>query len=165
MMQDDNRGMGQPMKDNLKTFDHFVILIERWNQNTPHDPNTKATNQFPSVLAHHSLLNILHPMQTMQYKGVDPSQVSPRFRASFTPLPGSDPNAAESSLPCSIHIVNVRSLESKHEVDVSTDEAALILQNFGNECRLDTCTKYRSACTSLNNGEISYCFCMKLCAV
>lgn len=157
MMQDDNRGMAQAMKDNLKTFDHFVILIERWNQNAPGLPETKTISQFPSMLAHHSLLNILHPMWTMHYKGVDPSQVSPRFKASFTPLPGSDPRAGESSLPCSIHIVNVRSLESKDEDDVSTDEAALILQNFGNECHLDTCTKYRSACTSLNNeNSISF---------
>lgn len=153
MMQDDNRGMGQGMKDNLQTTDNFVILIERW-RDAPGVPDVAAENHFPSVIAHHSLLELLHSMWTMQYRNIGESDISTKYKNNYIPLPGSQQGADVPPLPCSVHIVNLRSIESKETEGTPTDESALILQNFGQECHLDTCTKYKASCLASDSEDM-----------
>nr|XP_039268766.1 alpha-mannosidase 2-like [Styela clava] len=152
LMQDDNRGMGQATKDNLATSDNFVILIERWS-NTPGVPDSSSDNHFPSIIAHHSLLELLHPMWSMQYRNIEHNEVTTTYKDSYLPLAGSKQSADEPPLPCSVHIVNLRSIESKEVEGTPTDESALIVQKFGHECHLDTCRLYKSSCLASDSED------------
>lgn len=145
-MQDDNRGLGQGVKDNRLTCEHFVILVERWTST----PEIKAENHFPSIVSHHLLLEILHPMWSMNYRSLDSTQISNSFHTKFDPLPGSADRSGAPSLPCSFHIVNLRTIEG-HD-GLASDESALILQNFGTECNLDAAKLYKRSCFA-NSGK------------
>uniref|UniRef100_A0A672TQ59 mannosyl-oligosaccharide 1,3-1,6-alpha-mannosidase n=1 Tax=Strigops habroptila TaxID=2489341 RepID=A0A672TQ59_STRHB len=117
LMQDDNRGLGQGVQDNKITANAFRLLLERRHG------IDKASVSFPSLLSHMTSSFLNHPiipMTTYADSGV------PEMLNTFSPL--------MSSMPCDMHIVNLRTIQSKVDIEPS-DEAALILHRKGFDCR------------------------------
>uniref|UniRef100_A0A8C0FTV7 Mannosidase alpha class 2A member 1 n=1 Tax=Bubo bubo TaxID=30461 RepID=A0A8C0FTV7_BUBBB len=118
LMQDDNRGLGQGVQDNKITANIFRFLLER-----RHGTEVKAPVSFPSLLSHMTSSFLNHPvipMSTYADSGV------PEMLNTFSPL--------VSSMPCDMHIVNLRTIQSKVNIEPS-DEATLILHRKGFDCR------------------------------
>uniref|UniRef100_A0A8C3BT26 Alpha-mannosidase n=1 Tax=Cairina moschata TaxID=8855 RepID=A0A8C3BT26_CAIMO len=121
LMQDDNRGLGQGVQDNKITANVFRLLLERRHGTDANEE--KASVSFPSLLSHMTSSFLNHPvivMTTYADSGV------PEMLNTFSPL--------MSSMPCDIHIVNLRTIQSKVDPEPS-DEAALILHRKGFDCR------------------------------
>ncbi|KAJ7423563.1 alpha-mannosidase 2 isoform X3 [Pitangus sulphuratus] len=121
LMQDDNRGLGQGVQDNKITANIFRLLLERRHGTDVNEE--KAPVSFPSLLSHLTSLFLNHPvipMTTNAESGV------PEVMNIFSPL--------MLSMPCDMHIVNLRTIQSKVDTEPS-DEAALILHRKGFDCR------------------------------
>uniref|UniRef100_A0A673XH22 mannosyl-oligosaccharide 1,3-1,6-alpha-mannosidase n=1 Tax=Salmo trutta TaxID=8032 RepID=A0A673XH22_SALTR len=112
--QDDNRGLGQGVLDNKVTASSFRLLLEK---------RKPSTLSYPSLLSHMSSLYLNHPLI--------PMAVSTEAESlSLSPL-----SPLASSLPCDVHLVNLRTIQSK-EGGGPSDEAALILHRKGFDCTL-----------------------------
>ncbi|XP_037307901.2 alpha-mannosidase 2x isoform X1 [Pungitius pungitius] len=100
LMQDDNRGLGQGLKDNKKTTNRFRLLLER--RSTGNKMMDSETTSFPSILGHmtNSFLNhkVLALPVLPKRRGIPPLQT-------FAPL--------KSILPCDFHLVNLRSIQTQ----------------------------------------------------
>ncbi|OXB55161.1 hypothetical protein ASZ78_003557 [Callipepla squamata] len=121
LMQDDNRGLGQGVQDNKITANVFRLLLER--RHGTYVNEEKESVSFPSLLSHMTSSFLNHPvipMTTYADSGV------PEMLDTFSPL--------MSSMPCDIHLVNLRTIQSKVDTEPS-DEAALILHRKGFDCR------------------------------
>uniref|UniRef100_A0A8C0GMU7 Alpha-mannosidase n=1 Tax=Chelonoidis abingdonii TaxID=106734 RepID=A0A8C0GMU7_CHEAB len=119
LMQDDNRGLGQGLQDNKITANLFRLLLERRNE----VDESEFIFSFPSLLSHTTSFFINHPvipMTTYAESGV------PQILNTFSPL--------TSSMPCDMHVVNLRTIQSKADSGPS-DEAALILHRKGLDCK------------------------------
>ncbi|XP_003788972.1 alpha-mannosidase 2 isoform X1 [Otolemur garnettii] len=123
LMQDDNRGLGQGCHDNKITANLFRILLER--RSAVNMEEEKRPVSFPSLLSHITSSFMNHPVFPMTKK------FSPTLKllGEFSPL--------LSSLPCDIHLVNLRTLQSKVGGGYS-NEAALILHRKGFDCRFSS---------------------------
>ncbi|TMS05835.1 Alpha-mannosidase 2x [Larimichthys crocea] len=103
LMQDDNRGLGQGLKDNKKTGNRFRLLLER--RSTGNKMTDSATNSFPSILSHTTNAFLNHEVLALpvlpKRRGIPPLQT-------FAPL--------KSILPCDFHLVNLRSIQSQLSV-------------------------------------------------
>ncbi|KAM9507371.1 alpha-mannosidase 2 isoform 8-T8 [Guaruba guarouba] len=120
LMQDDNRGLGQGVQDNKITANAFRLLLERRHGTDVNQE--KASVSFPSLLSHMTSSFLNHPVIPMTFAD---SSV-PEMLSTFSPL--------TSSMPCDMHIVNLRTIQSKVDIEPS-DEAALILHRKGFDCR------------------------------
>ncbi|XP_077953739.1 alpha-mannosidase 2x-like isoform X2 [Gasterosteus aculeatus] len=149
LMQDDNRGLGQGLKDNKKTANRFRLLLERRSTGNKHDGlfaklsslfhyylskvlsarvqemMDRETTSFPSILSHmtNSFLNhkVLALPVLAKRRGIPPLQT-------FAPL--------KSILPCDFHLLNLRSIQSQDPQSPSP-HAALILHRLAMDCGLD----------------------------
>ncbi|XP_074138044.1 alpha-mannosidase 2 [Sminthopsis crassicaudata] len=122
LMQDDYRGLGQGVQDNKITANLFRILLEK--RNGINMKEEKKSVSFPSLLSHLTSSFLNHPVITMT---TNPDINIPYLLNGFSPL--------VSSMPCDIHLVNLRTIQSKEDNGPS-DEAALILHRKGFDCRL-----------------------------
>ncbi|XP_061773540.1 alpha-mannosidase 2x isoform X3 [Nerophis ophidion] len=124
LMQDDNRGLGQGLKDNKRTVNRFRLLLERRSAGNKMTDST--TTSFPSVLSHmtNGILNhnVLALPVLPKRRGIPPLQT-------FAPL--------KSSLPCDFHLLNLRSIQSQQDPNAPSPYAALILHRLGFDCGLD----------------------------
>uniref|UniRef100_A0A669D0H8 Alpha-mannosidase n=1 Tax=Oreochromis niloticus TaxID=8128 RepID=A0A669D0H8_ORENI len=95
LQQDDNRGLGQGVTDNKLTASLYHLLLEDRGGGEVGG----ASVDHLSLLAHLASLSLCHPPMTM----VAPSNSQlPKLRP-FQPL--------QSSLPCDIHLLNLKTLE------------------------------------------------------
>ena len=96
--QDDNRGMGQDVRDNKRTPNHFRLLFESKAASSS-GPEHESIG-FLSMNAHFSSLDLLHPPFLLP--------LIPRHASAslFKPLYSS----LHSDLPCDVHLLNLRSL-------------------------------------------------------
>uniref|UniRef100_UPI00358E0F9A alpha-mannosidase 2x n=2 Tax=Myxine glutinosa TaxID=7769 RepID=UPI00358E0F9A len=124
LMQDDNRGLGQGVKDNRITPNHFRLLIEQRGlqaRERVSDPYLA----YPSPLGHITSDSLNHPpivlISTMS------SQASLSLRPSVHLL--------SRHLPCDIHLVNIRTLQSLTD-NGPGDDVGLILHRKGIDCSL-----------------------------
>ncbi|KAG2466885.1 MA2A1 mannosidase, partial [Polypterus senegalus] len=104
LMQDDNRGLGQGVQDNKVTANLFRLLLEE-RVRLDKTENSKPTS-FPSLLSHMSSLYLNHP--------VIPMAVSHDFSTSHL-LPAFSP--LTSSMPCDVHVVNLRTIQSNIAIE------------------------------------------------
>uniref|UniRef100_A0A8C1MRB7 mannosyl-oligosaccharide 1,3-1,6-alpha-mannosidase n=1 Tax=Cyprinus carpio TaxID=7962 RepID=A0A8C1MRB7_CYPCA len=100
LMQDDNRGLGQGLKDNKRTANRFRLLLERRsNSGKPVDSRPVS---FPSLLSHMTSTILNHEVLALpvlpRKHGVPPMRT-------FAPLAG--------TLPCDFHLLNLRSIQSQ----------------------------------------------------
>lgn len=127
LMQDDNRGLGQGVHDNKITANLFRILLEKRSA-VNMEEEKKSPVSYPSLLSHMTSSFLNHPFLPMVLSGQLPS---PAFELlSEFPL-------LQSSLPCDIHLVNLRTIQSKMGKGYS-DEAALILHRKGFDCQFSS---------------------------
>ncbi|KAM5331699.1 alpha-mannosidase 2 isoform 2-T2 [Glossophaga mutica] len=124
LMQDDNRGLEQGVHDNKITANLFRILLEK--RTVVNTEEEKKPVSYPSLLSHITSSFLNHPVLTMTEKVPVPTL---QLLGEFSPL--------LSSLPCDIHLLNLRTIQSKVDGKYS-DEAALILHRMGFDCRFSS---------------------------
>uniref|UniRef100_A0A8D1STX3 mannosyl-oligosaccharide 1,3-1,6-alpha-mannosidase n=1 Tax=Sus scrofa TaxID=9823 RepID=A0A8D1STX3_PIG len=120
LMQDDNRGLEQGVHDNKITANLFRILLEK--RSVVNMEEEKKSVSYPSLLSHITSSFLNHPVFPMTEKVPVPTL---QLLGEFSPL--------MSSLPCDIHLVNLRTIQSKVD-DKHSNEAALILHRRGFDC-------------------------------
>uniref|UniRef100_A0A673XPZ5 Alpha-mannosidase n=1 Tax=Salmo trutta TaxID=8032 RepID=A0A673XPZ5_SALTR len=118
LMQDDNRGLGQGLKDNKKTANRFRLLLERRSTGN----KVSQPTSFPSLLSHMTSAILNHEVLALpvlpKKRGIPPLHT-------FTPLMG--------ALPCDFHVLNLRS-----DTHSPSPYTALILHRKGLDCDLET---------------------------
>lgn len=124
LMQDDNRGLEQGVHDNKITANLFRILLEK--RTVMNMEEEKKSVSYPSLLSHITSSFLNHPVFAMIEKNPVPTL---QLLGEFSPL--------LSSLPCDIHLINLRTIQSKVDGKQS-DEAALILHRKGFDCRFSS---------------------------
>lgn len=123
LMQDDNRGLGQGLKDNKRTCNHFRLLLER---RTPgREVREAASASFPSLLSHLTSMYLNTPVLALP---VARRQAPGPALRSFHPL--------ASSLPCDFHLLNLRTLQAEED-GLPSAETALLLHRKGFDCGLE----------------------------
>ncbi|XP_055518569.1 alpha-mannosidase 2x isoform X1 [Leucoraja erinacea] len=123
LMQDDNRGLGQGLKDNKVTCNRFRILLER--RTTTSKVQDSRPVSFPSLLSHVTSMLLNHEVLVMP---VTPQQQSAPPIRSWRLL--------SAAIPCDFHLLNIRTLQSE-VVSAPGLEAALILHRKGFDCGLE----------------------------
>uniref|UniRef100_A0AAQ4QAA2 mannosyl-oligosaccharide 1,3-1,6-alpha-mannosidase n=1 Tax=Gasterosteus aculeatus aculeatus TaxID=481459 RepID=A0AAQ4QAA2_GASAC len=135
LQQDDNRGLGQGVTDNKLTASLYHLLLEDRRGGAEvrgrgsvkcggkqHQHDIFSSVEHMSLLAHLTSLSLNHLPITM----VAPSDSQvPKLRP-FLPL--------RSSLPCDVHLLNLRTLEDSQESDSPSQEVALLLHRKGFDC-------------------------------
>uniref|UniRef100_A0AAX7U170 mannosyl-oligosaccharide 1,3-1,6-alpha-mannosidase n=1 Tax=Astatotilapia calliptera TaxID=8154 RepID=A0AAX7U170_ASTCA len=132
LQQDDNRGLGQGVTDNKLTASLYHLLLE-----------DRASVDHLSLLAHLASLSLCHPPMTM----VATSNSQLLKLRPFQPL--------HSSLPCDIHLLNLRTLEDtqvRDEADTPSQETALFLHRKGFDC--STAPEPAPQCTWSEHEEV-----------
>ncbi|XP_040270048.1 alpha-mannosidase 2x isoform X2 [Bufo bufo] len=149
LMQDDNRGLGQGLKDNKRTCNRFRLLLEKRSSGNKlsgflskllswfrklafsitrtgsyESPGNQAVS-FPSLLSHMTSMHLNHEILVMPV--TNEKGGGPALR-SFMPL--------SATLPCDIHILNLRTLQAEDDGIPSLD-TALILHRKGFDCGLE----------------------------
>ncbi|XP_043980945.1 alpha-mannosidase 2x [Gambusia affinis] len=121
LMQDDNRGLGQGLKDNKKTANRFRLLLER--RSVDNKMMDSATTSFPSMVSHatSSLLNhdVLALPVLPKRRGIPPLQT-------FAPL--------KSVIPCDVHLLNLRSIQTQKDPESPSPYTALLLHRLATDC-------------------------------
>uniref|UniRef100_UPI00398EEFB9 alpha-mannosidase 2x isoform X3 n=1 Tax=Pristiophorus japonicus TaxID=55135 RepID=UPI00398EEFB9 len=123
LMQDDNRGLGQGLKDNKVTCNRFRILLER--RATSNKVQESRPVSFPSLLSHITSMHVNHAVLAMPITP-QPHNIPPI--RSWRPL--------STPIPCDFHILNMRTLQSEM-VSAPGLETALILHRKGFDCGLE----------------------------
>ncbi|XP_076980368.1 alpha-mannosidase 2x isoform X3 [Tamandua tetradactyla] len=123
LMQDDNRGLGQGLKDNKRTCNRFRLLLERRTAGSkvPDGPTTSH----PSLLSHLTSAHLNAPVLAMP---VAPRPLPAAGLRAFRPL--------AAPLPCDFHLLNLRTLQAQDDASPSA-ETALILHRKGFDCGLE----------------------------
>ncbi|XP_069481291.1 alpha-mannosidase 2x isoform X3 [Ambystoma mexicanum] len=123
LMQDDNRGLGQGLKDNKRACSRFRILLEK--RSTGKNVEDKRSVNYPSLLSHMTSMHLNHEILVMPV--TNDKEEGPALK-SFLPL--------SSLLPCDFHILNLRTLQAEEDRLPSLD-TALILHRKGFDCGLE----------------------------
>ncbi|XP_071670000.1 alpha-mannosidase 2x isoform X6 [Patagioenas fasciata] len=149
LMQDDNRGLGQGLKDNKRTCNRFRLLLERRSTankssgffsklasmfkalgfpgartGSPEVQDERPVS-FPSLLSH---LTSMHLNAEALVLPMAQEKLPPLALRSFLPL--------STTLPCDFHILNLRTLQAEDD-SLPSAEAALILHRKGFDCSLE----------------------------
>lgn len=120
LQQDDNRGLGQGVTDNKLTASLYNLLLE--DRKGGAQDVGGASVEHLSLLAHLASLSLSHPLINM-------------VAHSASPLPKLHPfQPISSSLPCDIHLLNLRTLEDEQEAESPSQEVALLLHRKGFDC-------------------------------
>ncbi|XP_048185958.1 alpha-mannosidase 2x isoform X1 [Perognathus longimembris pacificus] len=123
LMQDDNRGLGQGLKDNKITCNHFRLLLER--RTVGSEVRYEHSTSYPSLLSHLTSAYLNTPVLALPVAG---SRGSGSALHPFRPL--------AYTLPCDFHLLNLRML-SAEEDSLPSEDAALILHRKGFDCGLE----------------------------
>ncbi|CAN9504622.1 unnamed protein product [Ophioblennius macclurei] len=131
LQQDDNRGLGQGVTDNKITASLYHLLLEERGGRAPEVGG--ASVEHLSLLAHLGSLSLCNSPITM----VAPEDTQLSKLRPFLPL--------SSSLPCDVHLLNLRTLEDDQEEGSPSQEVALLLHRKGFDCNsapkpLPSCT-------------------------
>uniref|UniRef100_A0A8C6SNJ8 mannosyl-oligosaccharide 1,3-1,6-alpha-mannosidase n=1 Tax=Neogobius melanostomus TaxID=47308 RepID=A0A8C6SNJ8_9GOBI len=124
LMQDDNRGLGQGLKDNKKTVNRFRLLLE--HRGLGNKMMDTGVTSFPSILSHmtNSILN--HEVLVLP---VLPKRRGVPSLQTFAPF--------KSSLPCDMHLVNLRSIQNQQDAQTPSQHTAFIIHRLGLDCELE----------------------------
>lgn len=139
LQQDDNRGLGQGVTDNKLTASLYHLLLE--DRRGMAQAVGGASVEHLSLLAHLSSLSLCHPPITMVARS---DNQLPMLRP-FLPL--------SSSLPCDLHLLNLRTLEDPQEAESPSKEVALLLHRKGFDC--SSAPKPLPSCTWSAHEEVN----------
>ncbi|ESO95060.1 hypothetical protein LOTGIDRAFT_188902 [Lottia gigantea] len=145
LAHDDNRGLGEGVKDNKATPNKFRFLIEKRKANKPVSIQKPTDLGFPSLLAHHSYAHLISPLFIFP-KTSDSIPVI--LTPTFTPL--------IQDLPCEIYLLNLRTMQNKDDSPdlkfVPKNTAAMILQQYGFDCGYPA----KSLTCNTNGGQVTF---------
>uniref|UniRef100_A0A0N5BHR5 Glyco_hydro_38C domain-containing protein n=1 Tax=Strongyloides papillosus TaxID=174720 RepID=A0A0N5BHR5_STREA len=147
---DDECGMGQGIRDTLKAWSKFSMIVEDLIDNQIKEDSLTG---FVSGLTHQTLYSLLYPPIIMTTMGkVDLKEVS-------------DFSIFKNPLPCDVHLVMGRSLLRKEDYDKrdeknevirsASNEIALIFKRFLGDCRVSNTNNIRS-CKDNETGKILF---------
>uniref|UniRef100_A0A8D2LF28 Alpha-mannosidase n=1 Tax=Varanus komodoensis TaxID=61221 RepID=A0A8D2LF28_VARKO len=122
LMQDDNRGLGQGLKDNKRTCHRFRLLLERHSAARKVGGSVQPVS-FPSLLSHMTSMHLNAEVLAMPVLLQEPPALK-----SFLPL--------SATLPCDFHLLNLRTLQGEDD-SLPSSEVALILHRKGFDCSLE----------------------------
>lgn len=125
LMQDDNRGLGQGLKDNKKTSNRFRLLLER--RLTSNKVADGAANSFPSVVSHMTGAFLNHEVLALP---VLPKRRGVPLLQTFAPL--------KAVLPCDFRMVNLRSIQGQQDPNSPSPYTAMILHRLALDCSVET---------------------------
>uniref|UniRef100_A0A8C7XXM0 Alpha-mannosidase n=1 Tax=Oryzias sinensis TaxID=183150 RepID=A0A8C7XXM0_9TELE len=118
LMQDDNRGLGQGLKDNKRTENRFRLLLERRSFGEP--------LIFPSIVSHMTSAILNHEVLPLpvvpKRRGIPPLKT-------FAPL--------MSKFPCDFHLLNLRSIQNKQDGLTPSPYTALLLHRLALDCSIE----------------------------
>ncbi|KAJ0029679.1 hypothetical protein NQD34_004676 [Periophthalmus magnuspinnatus] len=124
LMQDDNRGLGQGLKDNKKTVNRFRLLLER--RGLSNKMMDTGVTSFPSILSHMTNAFLNHDVLALpvlpKRRGIPPLQT-------FAPL--------KSAFPCDMHLVNLRSIQTQQDALTPSPHTVFIIHRLGLDCTLE----------------------------
>ena len=152
LMQDDYRGLGQPLKDNKMIELSYHLLLEPRPQTHPpvwcnsHHSllfiliQSGAVQAFQSLLAHTLSDLLIHPPISLLPTGT--SSLLSHFSSSLSLL--------THPLPCGVHLLNLRSLEDR--------ESGLILHHRGVACSYQTTPSF--TCSLPDDNMVSLMRCL-----
>ncbi|MEE6503425.1 hypothetical protein FKM82_004823, partial [Ascaphus truei] len=100
LMQDDNRGLGQGLKDNKRTCNRFRILLEK--RTIGNKTQETSPVSFPSLLSHMTSMHLNHDLLVMPV--TSEKSGGPALK-SFVLL--------SAAIPCDFHILNLRTLQAE----------------------------------------------------
>ncbi|XP_056003743.1 alpha-mannosidase 2-like [Ostrea edulis] len=136
--QDDMRGLGQGVRDNTLTPNRFKFMFE--SRSAP--PIKDKTSGFPSLQAHLTYLHLVHNIPIL-----------PQNRSVSVPPLVSQHSFLSGSLPCDVHVLNLRSLEQSYDGPITrSDDSALLLHRLGLGCGISS---HGLPCTE-TQGKLSY---------
>lgn len=124
LMQDDNRGLGQGLKDNKRTENRFRLLLER--RSSGNKGTDSSTNSFPSIVSHMTSAILNHEVLPLpvvpKRRGIPPLKT-------FAPL--------MSRFPCDFHLLNLRSIQNKQDGLTPSPHTALLLHRLALDCSIE----------------------------
>uniref|UniRef100_A0A8C9P8G0 Mannosidase alpha class 2A member 2 n=1 Tax=Spermophilus dauricus TaxID=99837 RepID=A0A8C9P8G0_SPEDA len=122
LMQDDNRGLGQGLKDNKRTRNCFRLLLER--RTVGSEVQEGRSTSYPSLLSHMTSMYLNTPVLALP---VAKRQLPGSSLHSFHPL--------ASALPCDFHLLNLPL--DFWEDNLPSADTAFILHRKGFDCSLE----------------------------
>lgn len=141
--QDDNRGLGQGVLDNLHTSNNFRLLVEPRISTKESGPAHDGPAAFPSLVAHAATNTLLYPV----YSLIPVSKVGP-MHSSWS---------VGGELPCDVHMVNLRTMldppsttGSQRMQHPASKTTSLTLHRLGFDCGL----KSQGLSCSTNGGKV-----------
>ncbi|XP_077174306.1 alpha-mannosidase 2x isoform X3 [Paroedura picta] len=170
LMQDDNRGLGQGLKDNKQTWHRFRLLLERrsaaetssgffsklasvvrdWVYSSIQAEGQEAQDgrpvSFPSLLSHMTSMHLNTEVLAMP---VTQEKPLPAALRSFQPF--------SATMPCDFHLLNLRMLQGEDD-SLPSMETALILHRKGFDCGLEARNLGFNCTTTLGTLSLSSLF-------
>ncbi|XP_062403410.1 alpha-mannosidase 2x [Sardina pilchardus] len=124
LMQDDNRGLGQGLKDNKRSLNRFRLLMERRSGSSRQVMDSEPLS-FPSIISHMTSAFLNHEVLALP---VVPKHGVPPLRT-FAPL--------TTPMPCDFHLLNLRTIQSQQDPLSPSPFTALLLHRKALDCRLE----------------------------
>ncbi|XP_050690604.1 alpha-mannosidase 2x-like [Eriocheir sinensis] len=144
--QDDNRGLGQGVLDNVATPNMFRLLLEPRLFPKESGTGMKSDAAFPSLLAHASLHSLLYPVNLLLPTDKT-GAMQPRW-------------SVTGELPCDVHLVTLRTMleagtpaPAPHQPPIAFSPSplnALLLHRIGFDCGF----KSPGVSCSTNGGKV-----------
>lgn len=123
--QDDNRGMEQPMNDNVVASSRFILIFESMVvKNSQNDENDLERLSFPSIVAQFFSTNLLNPMIKLK---VVKDQVSIHPETSFVDTKIRQP-------PCDLQLVNMRTMQNEREEPLPNEVSVILRRLAYDDC-------------------------------
>uniref|UniRef100_A0A8C7XVX1 Alpha-mannosidase n=1 Tax=Oryzias sinensis TaxID=183150 RepID=A0A8C7XVX1_9TELE len=123
LMQDDNRGLGQGLKDNKRTENRFRLLLER--RSFGNKVSSSGTSRL-SLISHMTSAILNHEVLPLpvvpKRRGIPPLKT-------FAPL--------MSKFPCDFHLLNLRSIQNKQDGLTPSPYTALLLHRLALDCSIE----------------------------
>ena len=130
MSSDDNRGLFQGIRDNRVTLSEFVFSAE-FREEGKRATKLKSTS-YPSLYGNAVNDALNYPAYIFVRKSSSSSNVAlaPSFSAGSTP--------SDADLPCDVHLVNLRSIDTETDNVADIPGMLLLLQRKGYVCGFDS---------------------------
>ncbi|KAK6928248.1 Glycoside hydrolase family 38, N-terminal domain [Dillenia turbinata] len=145
LVMDDGRGLGQGVMDNRPMNVIFHILVES-NISTTSDPILNPSPLSPSLLSHRISAHLNYPLHAFVAKQPETTPTQPILRP-FSPL--------AASLPCDLHIVNLKVPRLLRYSQQSTESSRFALMLHRWNWDSSYCRKARSHCSSISEEPVN----------